>query len=156
MDIMLRERKKGFLSFLKRKKTINVDYKRTIGKVLGIGGGYKTTISADRGLAEEGKVKNLISLLTRGDSNEPFSIPSRSLDGYDLVVYGTARELRVNKGFLRALRREVKPEYRSRFDEYVKSFVGWFSLEIGETGIKNFKVSEPALLYKPFFYFLQK
>ena len=156
MDILLRERKTGFLSFLKRKKRINVTYRRTIGKVFGVGGGYKTDISTDEELAEEGRVKDLIDLLTRGNSNEPFNMPSHSLRGYELIINGTARELRANKELVEELLREVPSERRDSLDKYISSFVGWFCLEIGEDGIRKFNTSEPAVLYKPLFHFLQR
>ncbi len=157
MEITLRERKEGFFSFLKRKRTTHINCRRTIGKVFGLGGGYKTRICADKELAEEGKVKELVDLLEREGRNtqEPFGVPLKSLDGYDLTIKGTARELRANKKLIRSMRRAIQPEYRNGFDKYVASLVGWFSIEMTRDQMA-FRLSESKLAYKPIFRFLQR
>lgn len=93
MKIIIEEERKGFFDKFRFKKKVSIKYRRTIGKVLGIGGGFKTWITSDAGLAEEGETKDIVERLISAAKGYPVPFRTTNISGYKVTARGTISEM---------------------------------------------------------------
>lgn len=98
MEFRIVARRKGFLDYFKPRKKAVVKCRRTIGQILGIGGGYKTKIRCSREIAESGDIRRIIEELSmaareRG-AKTPFSLPYIPDKDYRVLALGNKREMK--------------------------------------------------------------
>jgi len=83
MKFLILERRKKFLDYFKPRKRAVVTCRRTIGQVIGIGGGYKTKVECLDEIAESGEMRRIIERLAQAarqrNAKTPFSLP-RDID----------------------------------------------------------------------------
>jgi len=97
MKFTFHKRRRKFSDYLRPRKKVVVTYRRTIGKLLGFGGGYVSNIRSDERLARDGDAKHVVKILAREARKQgldvPFGIPFYALDDYDLTVSGWKPEV---------------------------------------------------------------
>ena len=94
--IALAKKQKGFWNHFKPRKKIIIKCRRTLGKVLGLGGGYKTKVECDKEIAKKGDDKKILEVLANSAKQRgaefPLSLPNRRIRGYDLYAEANRRE----------------------------------------------------------------
>lgn len=83
MEFYIYKKREKIFDYFKPKKGVILTYRKTLGKILGVGGGYKTDIISDEELTKRGETKRIVELLANTAKERKSKVPfalSRSLE----------------------------------------------------------------------------
>lgn len=107
MKFHIYEKRKKISDYLKPRKKIVLTYRRSLGKILGFGGGFITNISSNKELAEKGETKKIIELLTdiakKNEAKVPFALSKKvkkQLENYEIKIYSSYQDI-INSPFFK-------------------------------------------------------
>jgi len=137
MKFIARKKRKGFLDYLRPRKSVVVTYRRTLGKVLGFGGGYSSNVKADESLTESGDVKRIVERLASEAREQgmdvPLAFPHGNISGYEIVARGWDWEFERVERHEKEYARKKAEEARARMPKFE------FDPDYYQSVLKNFE-----------------